>query len=315
MIKRIGVLLAVVLAIAVLSFNPAFAAPTSVTIAGDLQTELGCPGDWQPDCATTHLTFDAADDVWQGSFSVPAGNFHYKAALDNSWNENYGANAQPGGSNIPLNLVTQSSVKFYYDDKTHWITDYLTSVIATVPGSFQNEIGCPGDWDPGCLRSWLQDIDGDGIYTFVTAAISAGSYECKVAINENWNENYGAEGAPGGANISFAVFAPGAPVSFSYDSSTHVLTVIVNPLVLLGSYRGGFQTIADAYADVMDGESIKMQANMFAEDLYLNLPVNVNFDSGWNPDFTLRTGETSVRSLTIINGSAVFQNGTFVAGS
>jgi hypothetical protein len=29
--------------------------PTTVTIAGSLQSELGCSGDWQPDCAATHL--------------------------------------------------------------------------------------------------------------------------------------------------------------------------------------------------------------------------------------------------------------------
>ena len=47
--------------------------PTSVTIAGSLQSELGCPGDWQPDCANTHLTYDVSDDVWQGTFPVPGG--------------------------------------------------------------------------------------------------------------------------------------------------------------------------------------------------------------------------------------------------
>jgi len=66
-------------------------------------------------------------------------------------------------------------VKFYFDDKTHWITDNQNSVIAVAPGSFQSELGCPGDWDPGCLRSWLQDIDGDGIYTFETTSIPASS--------------------------------------------------------------------------------------------------------------------------------------------
>ena len=48
-------------------------APSAVTIAGSLQSELGCSGDWQPDCAATHLAFEAADEVWQGSFAVPAG--------------------------------------------------------------------------------------------------------------------------------------------------------------------------------------------------------------------------------------------------
>ncbi|MEA3510818.1 MAG: hypothetical protein U9R51_05225, partial [Actinomycetota bacterium] len=55
--------------------------PTSVTIVGSLQDELGCAGDWQPDCDLTHLVYDADDDVWQSTFTVPAGDFEYKAAL------------------------------------------------------------------------------------------------------------------------------------------------------------------------------------------------------------------------------------------
>ena len=78
--------------------------PSSVTIAGSLQSELGCPGDWQPDCAATHLAYDAGDDVWQGTFSLPAGSYEYKAALNDAWDENYGLHAQPGGANIPLAL-------------------------------------------------------------------------------------------------------------------------------------------------------------------------------------------------------------------
>ena len=53
------------------------------------------------------------------------------------------------------------------------------------PGSFQSELGCPGDWQPDCLRSWLQDPDGDGTYSFETTALPAGSYESKVAIDES----------------------------------------------------------------------------------------------------------------------------------
>jgi pullulanase len=45
--------------------------PTTVTLVGDLQTALGCPGDWQPDCAATQLTYDPTDDVWQGTFTLP----------------------------------------------------------------------------------------------------------------------------------------------------------------------------------------------------------------------------------------------------
>ncbi len=199
--------------------------PSSVTIVGSLQDELGCPGDWDPSCAATHLGYDFEDDVWQLVFSVPAGTYEYKAALDDSWTENYGQNATRDGANIPLSLGADTDVKFYYDHKTHWITDNQNAVIVTVPGSFQSALGCGGDWDPGCLRSWLQDPDGDGTYSFSTTAIPAGSYEAKVTINESWSENYGQGGVPGGANIPFVVPADGVEMSFTYDPLSHILTI------------------------------------------------------------------------------------------
>ncbi|HEV7893240.1 MAG TPA: alpha-amylase family glycosyl hydrolase [Pyrinomonadaceae bacterium] len=199
--------------------------PSSVTIAGSLQSELGCGGDWDPGCAATHLTFDANDGVWQGTFTVPAGNWEYKAPVNNSWDENYGLHAQQNGANIPLNLGSSSAVKFYYDHETHWITDNKTSVIAVAPGSFQSELGCAGDWDPSCLRSWLQAADGDGTYTFETTSIPPGDYFAKVALNESWDVNYGQGGVQNGADIPFNVSANNQKVTFSYDSNTHVLSI------------------------------------------------------------------------------------------
>ena len=83
----LGTAVLVLLPAATASHTPA---PLSVTVAGSLQSEAGCPGDWDPACAVTHLSFDASDDVWQGTFSLPAGNYEYKAALNDAWTENYG---------------------------------------------------------------------------------------------------------------------------------------------------------------------------------------------------------------------------------
>ena len=211
----------------VLSVGPAGAEaqPSAVSIPGSFQSELGCAGDWDPACPATHLAFDATDGVWQGTYAVPAGNWEYKAALNDGWSENYGANATPNGANLTLNLGSAASVKFYYDHATHWIADNKTKVIATVPGNFQQFLGCGGDWDPSCLRSWLQDPDGDGIYTFSTRAIPAGNYEAKVAIDESWTVNYGANGAQNGANIAFTVTQSCAETFFVYNAATHVLTI------------------------------------------------------------------------------------------
>ncbi|GAB4204444.1 MAG: hypothetical protein OHK0022_29610 [Roseiflexaceae bacterium] len=200
------------------------ATPTAVTIAGSLQEEVGCPADWQPDttvCNLTALTYDANDDLWQRSVTVPAGSYQYKAALNNSWDENYGKNAAPGGANIPITVPITQAVKFYYDHKSHWVTDNINSKIATVAGSFQQEIGCPADWSPDCLRSWLQDIDGDGIFTFETTQIPPGDYAFKVALNENWGTSFP------GSDVPFTVNRANQPVFFSFNSTTNEVTISV----------------------------------------------------------------------------------------
>ncbi|MEM9290155.1 MAG: pullulanase-type alpha-1,6-glucosidase [Acidobacteriota bacterium] len=210
-----------------LSIDEATAAPqpNSVTIAGSFQEEVGCPGDWQPDCAVTHLDFDAEDQVWQGTFDIPAGAWEYKAPINDSWDENYGANAAFNGANIALDLGEATEVKFYFDSDTKWVTDNVNAPIFTIPGSFQSELGCADDWQPWCLRSWLQDPDGDGVYTFSTSKLPAGNYEAKVAVNESWDLNYGADGAQNGANIAFTVPSSCTEIFFVFDSTTNVLTI------------------------------------------------------------------------------------------
>jgi glycosidase/fibronectin type 3 domain-containing protein len=200
-------------------------AQNSVTIAGDLQQSLGCANNWDPSCATTFLTYDANGNVWDKVFSLPVGTFQYKAALDGNWNVNYGINASPGGANIPLKLAAPTLVKFYYDNKTHWVTDNVNSVIATVPGDYQTKIGCSGDWDPSCLRSWLEDPAGSGTYSF-TVTLPQGGYQAKVAINESWNLNYGANGVQNGPNIPFQVQGTSAQITFTYHPTSHILNII-----------------------------------------------------------------------------------------
>ena len=218
-------LLALSSVVALAEVDPSTPDPASVVIAGSLQTEAGCAGDWDPACATTALGYIASDDVWQGTFSIPAGSWEYKVALDGSWTESYGQHGQLYGSNLHLAVPALTAVKFYYSHRTHWVTDSESAVIAVVPGSFQSEIGCPGDWQPDCLRSWLQDLDGDGIYHLTAHGVAAGNYECKVAIDESWAENYGQGGVAGGANILFAQPYSDYQIDFAYDAATHILGV------------------------------------------------------------------------------------------
>jgi arabinogalactan oligomer/maltooligosaccharide transport system substrate-binding protein len=199
--------------------------PQAVSIPGTVNSAMGCAGDWDPACADAQLGYSAASDVWMGTFVLAAGDYEYKAALDNSWDENYGANAERDGANVALSLTEDTPVTFIYDNKTHWVMDNVNFLLATVPGDFQDELGCEGDWQPNCLRSLLQDPDADGVYTFTTTALPAGDYQGKVALNLDWAENYGANGERDGANIAFTVPADNAEITFTFDSTTKVLTI------------------------------------------------------------------------------------------
>ena len=92
---------------------------------GSLQSELGCPDDWQPACDSTHLQPVAGEPgVFRGTFTVPAGGFEYKVAINESFDENYGAGGAQGGANIPI-TAPGGAVTFTYDHATHLISDDL----------------------------------------------------------------------------------------------------------------------------------------------------------------------------------------------
>ena len=100
---------------------PASAAERTATIVGSLQDELGCPGDWQPDCADTRLTRDGDSTAYRAVFDVPGGTYEFKVAINGSWDENYGKDGAKNGANLPLVLEGPAKLELSYDDETHRI--------------------------------------------------------------------------------------------------------------------------------------------------------------------------------------------------
>jgi hypothetical protein len=104
--------------------------PDTVTIAGTLQPQLGCPGQWNTECRESMLTYDADNDLWLATFDLTAGSYEYKAALNGSWADNYGLNAEYYGPNIPLEVPADGPVTFWYDHKTRWVSDNINSLFS-----------------------------------------------------------------------------------------------------------------------------------------------------------------------------------------
>ncbi len=204
--------------------DPPATQPGSVAVAGTHNTAMGCSADWMPACPQAQLALDPDDGIWKKTFTLPAGSYGYKAALDGSWTENYGAGGVRDGANI--DYTTDGTNTFFYDPTTHWVTsDDEPGPIVVAAGSFQSELGCPVDFAPDCMRPWLQDKDGDGVYALQTALIPAGTWTFKIAHDLSWDVNYGDGGVPDGADMSFTVPADGATTTFLYDSVSHETTV------------------------------------------------------------------------------------------
>ena len=97
----------------------AAAASPTVTVAGSLQSELGCAGDWDPTCAATDLA-ETSPGVFTATFTVPGGSYEFKIAHNHAWDESYGAGG--GSANIPLVLGGTAAVLFSYDLASHVTT-------------------------------------------------------------------------------------------------------------------------------------------------------------------------------------------------
>ena len=212
--------LAIAVALLVLAATPALSA-RPVTLVGTFQDQVGCPI-YDLYCAASDLTYDDEDQIWQGAFNLSAGGYNYLAAMDHDFVEAYGAHGQNNTIAV-LTLSEARTVKFYFDYQTRWLTDNVTAPIAVLAGNFQDELGCASDYSPDCLRSWLQDVDGDGIHTFTTSLLPPGDYSTVVAIDESFSLVYGAGGQIHGDLVNFTVDA--APVTFTYDSASHVLQI------------------------------------------------------------------------------------------
>ncbi|MEM8857855.1 MAG: pullulanase-type alpha-1,6-glucosidase [Chloroflexota bacterium] len=223
--------------------------PETVHLTGTFLDEIGCAEDWMADCEAAAMNFDETHQLWLAEIEVPAGEYEYKITLNGTFDDTVGATGAPDWPNIPLVLAADTTITFLYNDNTHYLADSVNRIIANVPGNFNAEIGCPdtglddggnpGDWAPDCWQTLLEDIDGDGIYTYITTKIPPGDYESKVAVGGNWGENYGDNGAPGGANIGFSVTKPDSPVTFEWDSETKIMKITAE-----GAPKGNLKELA-----------------------------------------------------------------------
>jgi maltose/maltodextrin transport system substrate-binding protein/arabinogalactan oligomer/maltooligosaccharide transport system substrate-binding protein len=89
-----------------------------VNVPGSYQAQAGCSGDWLPECDVTKMT-QGEDGKWtSGPFTLTAGDYEVKVALDGSWDTNYGVDGVANGDNYKFTLAADGPVSFVFDPET-----------------------------------------------------------------------------------------------------------------------------------------------------------------------------------------------------
>lgn len=107
---------------------PAAAADRTFALVGSLQSEVGCGADWDPACAESELAATGTAGVYADEFEVPAGTYEYKVAVNDSWDENYGADGALNGPNIPLTIAGPATLRFVFDDNVKRVGVEVVSI-------------------------------------------------------------------------------------------------------------------------------------------------------------------------------------------
>ena len=104
-------------------------------------------------------------------------------------------------------------------------TDSTDPTKVVLPGTIQGALG-GSDWNPNGDITRMTEV-APGVFEFV-AALPKGSYEYKVARGGAWTENYGAEFAPDGGNITLAIATDGTIVRFVVDFNKKTIGDSIN---------------------------------------------------------------------------------------
>ncbi len=138
--------------------------------------------------------------------TLDAGDHLYKVIEGDDWTDpNY-----PGTDQV-VALTATEDVTW----KTNVDADLVTHMLPVVAGNFLEVLGGV-NWDPTELIGEMSDDDGDDIFT-LELVIPEGSYEGKVTLNQNWDQNTG-------GNVPFTTDGVNATV-FTFDFPNNTTTI------------------------------------------------------------------------------------------
>ena len=178
---------------------------------------VGSMQGWDPADPAYDLAVNG-NGVYVLTKSLLAGSYDYKVTETDAWDGN-----DFPGSNQAFTLAADGDVTWYVNlgatpgvkEGDEYVFHSLNPPI--VAGDMQSELG-GSDWDPtDTVNTVMSDPDGDDVWEFTAVIAPEGDYQCKVVLNNNWDQSTG-------DNVSFHSDGV-SPVTFSYDMSSNTTAV------------------------------------------------------------------------------------------
>ena len=240
-------LFAVTMAVAMLLIPAAALAAPS--IVGNFQG-------WDPADPATELTLNG-NGVYVLTIAAGDSLHLYKAVDGDAWGDDFPGANQTFTPSIPENVTFFVNLGAIPGTKEgdEYVFHSLNPPIAC--GSFMSELGGT-DWDQtDTSTTVMEDGDVDDVWEF-TSVIPTGSYECKIVLNNNWDQSTGGNVPFGSDGVN--------PVTFKYymaTNTTEIITaaapaVISAPIDYDGTDAG---LISVQFSKDMDQTSAETEAN------------------------------------------------------
>ena len=210
--------------------------PTELWVV-DGTVYTSAPIEWTHYTATIHFQ---KPDGWGDTVNAYAWTDNNVQLLGNWPGTVTSASVNDGWYTTIIQVEIGETLNFIFNDGNNQTADLSAGVMTGnielwIDGS-GNSVSAPDGWVdegrtihlPGTIGGNNWDASGNqmtydptlGLYTITFENVTPGTYEYKIAVNGNWNENYGANGEANGSNMSVVV--PSAQdVTFWYNDSNH----------------------------------------------------------------------------------------------
>lgn len=276
-----------------------------VTLPGSLETGVeGSDGSWNPADKAMQLNY-VGNGNYKNTFKVKEGRYEYKVAMNYTWDpENYGANGEDHGSNIPIVVPKDMEVTFYYNDDSHRVVTSLNYKVLNI-SLYKGDLKICN----------LNDDMLNGIYSG-KVELNAGTYD-DLYLKINDEEKI--------IKIDKFNLDNNKTVTFSYDPESELCFNDASDNKINGGglyYNSRSEEYKNPYGAVSEGStinfSLKADKDMLTEAKFilgtpegtkvLDMSKDGNFDDGsdrWKVQYTPDTIGTYSYYFVVSNGSDV----------